>query len=72
MVARLCCCHSSLPGLNPPPVFLQAIQHCRGSPPTDWPQEAYVLIGEWKAGAPVLCCAYQACIASCSAHAPPR
>jgi anaphase-promoting complex subunit 1 len=23
----------------------QAIQHCRSSPPTDWPQEAYVLIG---------------------------
>lgn len=23
----------------------QAIQHCRGNPPTDWPQEAYVLIG---------------------------
>jgi len=24
---------------------LQAIQHCRSNPPTDWPQEAYVLIG---------------------------
>ncbi|KAI3425098.1 hypothetical protein D9Q98_008476 [Chlorella vulgaris] len=23
----------------------QAIQHCRSNPPTDWPQEAYVLIG---------------------------
>ena len=25
----------------------QAIQHCRASPPTDWPQAAYLLIGGW-------------------------
>lgn len=29
---------------------LQAIQHCRSNPPTDWPQEAYVLIGVSGAG----------------------
>ena len=37
------------------PCATQAIQHCRGNPPMDWPQEAYVLIGAAHgfAGVPV-------------------